>query len=79
MKHIYYGIWDRAALKYVHISESVNDATMKRMCEVLAKDEKTFIGQKPDDFRCDKLATFDDENGAFDNILPVKIWEGRPE
>lgn len=78
MIHAYYGVYDRAAKCYVHICESKNDETMARMCAVLAKDDKTFIGQAPEDFKAYKLADFDEDSGKFTSIEPVKVWEGKP-
>ena len=45
MIHSYYGIWDNIAKCYAWVGESKNNATFARMCSVMAKDEKTFIGQ----------------------------------
>ena len=47
------------------------------MCNVMAKDEKTFIGQAPGDYIGYRLAKFDDETGAFTNDKE-KAWEGKP-
>ena len=47
------------------------------MCNVMAKDEKTFIGQSPQDYTGYRLATFNDEDGAFNNNKE-KAWEGKP-
>ena len=56
MEHIYYGIWDNVAKCYAWIGESKNDQTFARMCSMMQKDEKTFIGQSPQvDFRCFKV------------------------
>jgi len=79
--HNYYAIWDNCAKKYVHVTEGINDDTVARMCEVMAKDKTTFIGQKPDDFRCDMVGTFDDETGGFisPDIMKHKVWEGHAE
>lgn len=76
MKHNYYAIWDKAAKRYVHISESINENTFSRMMDSLSKDEKTFVGQKPEDFTGYKVAEFEDETGEFKSIEPEKIWEG---
>lgn len=78
MIHPYYGVYDKAAKCYVHICESKNDNTMKRMCEALAKDKTTFIGQQPEDFTAYRLANFDEDTGQFESIEPEKVWEGRP-
>lgn len=78
MTHEYFGIYDKAAKAYVHISESKNAAMFIRMCEAMAKDEKTFMGVKPDDFTASHLATFEDETGKFTSYEPEKIWEGKP-
>ena len=78
MIHNYYGIYDRVAKSYVHITESKNDKTMARMCEIMAKDEKTFIGATPEDFKAYHLANFNDETGVFESIEPEKVWEGKP-
>ena len=43
MEHIYYGVWDSVAKCYAWIGESKNDQTFARMCNVMQKDEKTFI------------------------------------
>ena len=45
MEHLYYGIWDDVAKCYAWVGENKNNATFARMCNVMAKDEKTFIGQ----------------------------------
>ena len=50
MEHIYYGIWDSVAKRYAWIGESKNDQTFARMCNVMQKDEKTFIGQAPETY-----------------------------
>lgn len=76
MIHKYYAIWDKAAKSYIHVSESINDDTFKRMLDVLAKDEKTFIGQKPEDYTGYYVANFDDEDATFRSEEPVKVWEG---
>lgn len=77
MKHNYYGIWDNVAKCYAWVGENKNDATFARMCNVMAKDEKTFIGQSPQDYTGFKLAVFEDENGTFTNDTE-KVWEGKP-
>lgn len=77
MKHNYYGIWDSVAKCYAWVGENKNDATFARMCNVMAKDEKTFIGQSPQDYTGFKLAVFEDEHGTFDNDTE-KVWEGKP-
>lgn len=62
---------------YAWVGESKNNGTFARMCNVMAKDEKTFIGQSPQDYTGRKLATFDDESGTFTNETE-KVWEGKP-
>lgn len=76
MKHNYYGIWDSVAKCYAWVGENKNDATFARMCNVMAKDEKTFIGQSPQDYTGFKLAVFEDELGTFTNDTE-KVWEGK--
>jgi hypothetical protein len=44
----------------------------------MAKDEKTFIGQSPEDYTGHKLADFNDEDGCF--VMgdgQYKVWEGK--
>ena len=77
MEHSYYGIWDSVAKCYAWIGESKNDQTFARMCNVMQKDEKTFIGQAPQDYNGYKLAVFNDESGEFTNHKE-KVWEGKP-
>lgn len=77
MKHNYYGIWDEVAKCYTWVGESKSNATFARMCNVMEKDEKTFIGQSPQDYTGFKLAEFEDELGAFTNDKE-KVWEGKP-
>lgn len=77
MKHNYYGIWDKVAKCYTWVGESKNDETFARMCKVMEKDEKTFIGQSPQDYIGYRLATFNDETGEFCNGKE-KVWEGKP-
>ena len=43
----------------------------------MEKDEKTFVGQSPEDYTGYKLARFNDENGEFVNDNK-KVWEGKP-
>ena len=50
MEHLYYGIYDSVARCYAWVGESKNNATFARMCNVMAKDEKTFLGQAPGDY-----------------------------
>lgn len=77
MEHNYYGVWDKVAKCYAWVGESKNDETFARMCNVMAKDEKTFIGQTPGDYTGFKLAIFEDELGTFRNDTE-KVWEGKP-
>lgn len=77
MEHNYYGIWDSVAKCYAWIGESKNNQTFARMCNVMQKDEKTFIGQSPQDYTGYKLAVFNDESGEFTNYKE-KAWEGKP-
>lgn len=77
MKHAYYGIWDDVAKTYAWVGENQNNATFARMCEYMARDEKTFIGQNPQDYTGYALADFDDEKGEFSNNKE-KVWEGKP-
>ena len=77
MEHLYYGVWDNVAKCYAWVGESKNNATFARMCNVMAKDEKTFIGRAPEDYIGHKLAKFNDETGAFTNDKE-KVWEGKP-
>lgn len=77
MKHEYYGVWDNVAKCYAWVGESKNYGTFARMCNVMAKDKGTFIGQSPQDYTGFKLATFEDELGTFTNDKE-KVWEGKP-
>nr|DAG71454.1 MAG TPA: hypothetical protein [Microviridae sp.] len=77
MNHSYYGIYDSVAKCYAWVGESKNNATFARMCNVMQKDEKTFIGQSSQDYTGYKLADFEDENGTFTNEKE-KVWEGKP-
>lgn len=77
MEHLYYGIWDSVAKCYAWVGESKNNATFARMCNVMAKDEKTFLGQAPGDYIGYRLAAFNDETGEFFNGKE-KVWEGKP-
>lgn len=77
MKHEYYGVWDKVAKCYAWVGESKNNGTFTRMCNALAKDKGTFIGQSPEDYTGFKLATFEDEMGTFTNDTE-KVWEGKP-
>ena len=78
MEHLYYGIWDSVAKSYAWVGESKKNATFARMCNVMAKDEKTFIGQAPGDYIGYRLAAFNDETGEFNNCKE-KVWEGTPD
>ena len=78
MEHLYYGIWDEVAKCYAWVGESKNNATFERICNVMAKDEKTFNGQAPGDYIGYRLAKFNDETGAFANDKE-KAWEGKPD
>ena len=78
MIHKYYGIYDRVAKSYCYIGESKSDKTFERMCEIMAKDEKTFLGQSPEDYKGYHIANFEDESGQFESIEPDKVWEGKP-
>lgn len=78
MMHMYYAIRDKVAKKYVHVCESDNNATMARMCNILARDDKNFLGQAPGDYVAYGVAMFDDDTGAFVPIEPEKVWEGKP-
>lgn len=78
MEHGYYGIYDSVAKCYCYIGESKSNETFARMCAIMAKDEKTFLGQSPEDYKGYKLAEFNDENGKFKSIEPEKVWEGKP-
>lgn len=77
MEHNYYGIWDDVAKCYAWVGENKNNATFARMCNVMEKDEKTFIGQSPQDYTGFKLAVLEDELGTFTNDKE-KVWEGKP-
>lgn len=77
MEHNYYGVWDKVAKCYAWVGESKNNETFARMCNVMAKDDKTFIGQTPGDYIGFKLAIFEDEQGEFRNSKE-KVWEGKP-
>lgn len=77
MTHAYYGIYDSVAKCYCYIGESKNDKTFARMCEIMAKDEKTFLGQSPEDYKGYHIANFNDETGEFKSIEPEKVWEGK--
>ena len=77
MKHNYYGIWDNVAKTYAWVGENKSNATFARMCNIMAKDKTTFIGQSPEDYVGYKLAEFEDEAGSFTNCKE-KAWEGRP-
>lgn len=79
MKKKYFGIYDRVAKCYCYIGESKSKETFARMCEIMAKDEKTFLGQAPEDYKGYHIANFDDENGNFESIEPEKVWEGKPD
>lgn len=77
MKHEYYGVWDNVAKCYAWVGESKNNGTFARMCNIMAKDKTTFIGQSPQDYTGFKLAAFEDELGTFTNDTE-KVWEGKP-
>lgn len=74
----YYGIYDNVAKSYCYVGESKNDQTFARMCNIMAKDEKTFLGQSPEDYKGYHLANFNEETGMFINVGPEKVWEGKP-
>ena len=78
MIHEYYGIYDSVAKNYCYIGESKSNDTFARMCNIMARDEKTFLGQAPEDYKGYHIANFNDENGKFESIDPVKVWEGKP-
>lgn len=78
MIHGYYGIYDSVAKSYCYIGESKSDDTFARMCNIMAKDEKTFLGQSPEDYKGYHIANFNDETGNFNSINPEKVWEGKP-
>lgn len=78
MIHEYYGIYDSVAKNYCYIGESKSDETFARMCKIMAKDEKTFLGQSPEDYKAYHIASFNDETGKFESIEPDKVWEGKP-
>lgn len=78
MTHEYYGIYDSVAKCYCYIGESKSDETFARMCNIMAKDEKTFLGQSPEDYKGYHIASFNDEKGEFKSIEPDKVWEGKP-
>lgn len=78
MIHNYYGIYDSVAKSYCYIGESKNDETFARMCEIMAKDDKTFVGQSPEDYKGYHIANFNDETGTFESKEPEKVWEGKP-
>ena len=78
MEHLYYGIYDNVAKSYCYIGESKGDETFARMCSIMAKDEKTFLGQAPEDYKGYHIAKFNDETGEFRSIEPEKVWEGKP-
>ena len=71
MKHEYYGVWDNVAKCYAWVGESKNNGTFARMCNVMAKDKTTFIGQRPQDYTGFKLAAFEDELGTFTNDTKI--------
>ena len=75
--HTYFTIRDKVAKKYVHVCESENAETMARMCNVLARDDKTFIGQSPEDYVAYLCGYFDDETGTFVPAELTKVWEGK--
>lgn len=76
MKHNYYGIWDNVAKCYAWVGENKSNDTFMRMCNIMAKDKTTFIGQSPEDYVGYKLAEFEDETGNFTNEKE-KAWEGK--
>lgn len=78
MEKKYFGIYDRVAKCYCYIGENKSAETFARMCNIMAKDDKTFLGQSPEDYKGYHLANFDDETGRFESIEPEKVWEGRP-
>ena len=78
MIHGYYGIYDSVAKCYCCIGESKSNETFARMCSIMAKDEKTFLGQSPEDYKSCHIANFNDETGEFRSIEPEKVWEGKP-
>lgn len=78
MIHEYFGIYDSVAKSYCYIGESKSNETFARMCKIMANDEKTFLGQSPEDYKSYHIANFNDETGEFENVEPEKIWEGKP-
>ena len=78
MIHAYYGIYDSVAKCYCYIGENKSNETFARMCNIMAKDEKTFLGQSPKDYKGYHIANFNDETGSFQSIEPEKVWEGKP-
>ena len=51
---------------------------MHLYAHIMAKDEKTFLGQSPEDYKGYHIANFNDESGRFESIEPDKVWEGKP-
>ena len=72
MIHNYYTIRDKVAKKFVHVCESENDQTMARMCNILERDEKSFIGQSAGDYVAYLCAKFNDETGGAKNSYHMK-------
>ena len=75
----YYGIYDSVAKCYVQIFSEKNDQTAARAFINVCKDKTTALGQSPEDYKLYKVANFDDESGAFHNVEPEKIVEGKAE
>ena len=78
MNHNYYGIYDSVAKCYCYIGENKSNETFARMCDIMARDVKTFLGQSPEDYKGYYIANFSDETGRFESIEPEKVWEGKP-
>ena len=72
MKH-FYAIYDKVAERYNLVMEQPSDVQAMRTLAMEARNPNSFIKNFIDDYDLYKIATYNEENGKFENIEPPKL------
>ena len=71
-----YSVYDKIAMKFMGMFESINDGTAQRAFSAACKEGQ--MAQAPGDYELYKIGQFDEDKGTFANTQR-RICEGKPK
>lgn len=69
----FYAIYDKVRETFSLVMEQQDDAVALRTLAMEVKNERSFIGNFPDDYDLYKIASYDEKTGKFENLDIPKL------